>query len=120
MPIVRVQLTGHYAAEKKKEAMEFIANSICSNTSTLSKNIYVYMREFEKENVRKTAPTVLIDWTMIPDRTDEAKAKIMLEITDYMAEMTGENRDEIVIIFTDIPLENAMLGGITRAAKWDW
>lgn len=120
MPLVHVQLTGKYAPEVKKDFMEFVAEQICANTSTFPKNIYVYIHEWERENVRKTAPTVTIDWTEIPDRTPEAKKAIMSAMTDYLAEMTGENKSEIVILFTDIPLKNAMLGGISRYENPNW
>ena len=86
MPIIHVSVTGKQDVQKKRDFMEFAANSICSHTSTLPKNIYVYFHEMEPENVRKT----------------------------------GENRSEIVIIFNDIPLPNAMLGGITRADNYNW
>ena len=69
--------------------MELAANSICSHTNTLPKNIYVYFHEMEPENVRKTAPTARIDWTMIPDRTNEAKKAIMGELTDELASLPG-------------------------------
>lgn len=74
------------------------------------------IHEMDKENVRKLAPTVLIDWTMMPDRTDDAKKPIMAAMTDKLAEVCGEEyRQEIVIIFNDIPLAGAMLGGETRS-----
>ncbi len=120
MPIVHVTVTGRQPAPQKREFMEFAAQSICTHTSTLPKNIYVYFHEMDPENVRKTAPTVLIDWTMIPDRTNEAKKAIMTDLTDALAQLTGENKSEIVIIFNDIPLPNAMLGGITRAENYNW
>lgn len=120
MPLVHVTVTGKQDPEKKKNFMELAANSICSHTSTLPKNIYVYFHEMDRENVRKTAPTVLIDWTMIPDRTAAVKKEIMAELTDALAELTGENKSEIVIIFNDIPLDSAMLGGITRSENYNW
>lgn len=120
MTIIHVSETGKQDTQKKRDFMEFAANSICSHTNTLPKNIDVYFREMEPENVRKTAPTALIDWTMIPDRTNEAKKAIMGELTDELAKLTGENGSEIAIIFNDIPLPNAMLGGITRADNYNW
>ncbi len=115
MPIVKVEFVGKQEPLIKQELMDFIAEQICANTSTLAKNIYVYIKEWEPENVRKkNAPVVLIDWTAMPDRTPEAKQKIMTAITDKLAAITGANKDEIVIIFTDIPLKNASLGGVTR------
>lgn len=116
MPIINVNVTKKVPAEVKSEMMESFAQSICANTSTLPKNIYVYVHEFESENARKAAPTAIIDWTMMPDRTLDAKKVIMAAITDKLAEVYGEElRQEIVIIFNDIPLANAMLGGETRA-----
>lgn len=113
-PIIHVSVTG------KQDFMEFAANSIRSHTNTLPKNIYVYFHEMEPENVRKTAPTARIDWTMIPDRTNEAKKAIVGELTDELAKLTWENGSEIAIIFNDMTLPNAMLGGITRADNYNW
>ena len=61
MPIIHVSETGKQDTRKKRDFMEFAANSICSHTNTLPKNIYVYFHEMEPENVRKTAPTARID-----------------------------------------------------------
>lgn len=120
MPIVQINLTKKEDAAVKRNLMDFVADQICKYTSTLPKNIYVYIREWDRDNVRKTAPTVLIDWTEIPDRTPQAKKEIMLALTEELVRITGEKREEVVIIFTDIPLENAMLGGITRSENYNW
>ena len=96
MPIIHVTVTKKLPADVKADLMEYFAEQICANTSTLSKNIYVYIHEMEKENVRKLAPTVLIDWTMMPDRTDDAKKPIMAAMTDKLAQVCGEEyRQEI-------------------------
>lgn len=110
MPIIHVSETGKQDTQKKRDFMEFAANSICSHTNTLPKNIYVYFHEMEPENVRKTAPTARIDWTMIPDRTNEVKKAIMGELTDELAKLIGENRNEIAIIFNDMPLSKCHAG----------
>lgn len=116
MPIIHVTVTKKLPADVKAELMEYFAEQICANTSTLSKSIYVYIHETDKENVRKLAPTVLIDWMMMPDRTDAVKRPIMAAMTDKLAQVCGEEyRQEIVIIFNDIPLAGAMLGGETRS-----
>ena len=98
MPIIHVSVTGKQDTQKKRDFMELAANSIRSHTNTLPKNIYVYFHEMEPENVRKTAPTARIDWTMIPDRTNEVKKAIMGELTDELVKLTGENGSEIAII----------------------
>ncbi len=119
MPIVHVTVTKHLESAVKTDLMEHVVNQICSNTTTLPKNIYVYIHEMEKENVRKLAPTVLIDWTMMPDRTSPVKKVIMKGIHDKLAAIEPELQDEIVIIFNDIPLSCAMLGGETRSDNPD-
>ena len=50
----------------------------------------------------------------MPDRTDAVKQKIMVALTDRLVEMTGADKNEVVVIFTDIPLKNASVGGVTR------
>ena len=119
MPIVHITVTKPLAVEVKSDLMEYVAQQICSNTTTLPKNIYVYIHEMERENVRKLAPTVLIDWTMMPDRTEPVKKVIMKALHDKLAEIEPELQDEIVIIFNDIPLSCAMLGGETRSDNPD-
>lgn len=120
MPIVKMELVGKLPTETKKDLMEFVADQIFENTGTLKKNIYVYINEWDSENVRKHAPVVLIDWTEQAPRTPEAKLKIMTALTDCLAELTGQDKKEIVILFTDIPLKNAMLGGISRYENPTW
>ena len=43
MPIVNVQTTTKFTAAQKRDLMEFIPQQVCANTSTLAKNIYVYI-----------------------------------------------------------------------------
>lgn len=119
MPIVHVTLTKKLEPAVKADLMEYIPAQICAHTSTLSKNIYVYIHEMDPENARKAAPTVLIDWTMMPDRTNSVKKVIMKGIHEKLAEIEPELQDEIVIIFNDIPLACAMLGGETRSDNPD-
>ena len=119
MPLVHITVTKKLPAETKADLMEYVAEQICANTATLNKNIYVYIHEMERENVRKLAPTVLIDWTMMPDRTNAPKKVIMKAIHDRLAEIEPELKNEIVIIFHDIPLASAMLGGETRSDNPD-
>lgn len=118
---VHVTVTGKHTREWKQDLMDFAVATIHANTSTPLKNVYVYIHEMDPENVRKTAPIVRIDWTTIPDRTQQAKNAIMTALSDKLAEITGENKMEINgILINDIPLACGMLGGISRADNCDW
>lgn len=121
MPHVHVTVTGKHTREWKQDLMDFAVATIHANTSTPLKSVYVYIHEMDPENVRKTAPIVRIDWTTIPDRTQQAKNAIMTALSDKLAEITGENKMEINgILINDIPLACGMLGGISRADNCDW
>lgn len=120
MPHVHITVTGQHTPAWKRELMDRTADTIHSNTSTPLKNVYVYIHEMDPENVRKTAPIVRIDWTTIPDRTQQTKNAIMTALTDMLVEMTGENKMEISILINDIPLSCGMLGGISQADNCDW
>ena len=118
---VHVTVTGKHTREWKQDLMDFAVATIHANTSTPLKNVYVYIHEMDPENVRKTAPIVRIDWTTIPDRTQQAKNAIMTALSYKLAEITGENKMEINgILINDIPLACGMLGGISRADNCDW
>lgn len=111
MPFVHITLQSPIAAEAKRELMAFAAGQICRNTSTRPKNVYVYIHEESEENMLKAAPTAVIIWTEMPDRTDGAKKAIL----SALAEVAGEEyRDAIGVLFIDVPLKNAMLGGVPR------
>ncbi|MBF0710598.1 MULTISPECIES: tautomerase family protein [unclassified Gemella] len=118
MPIVQVDWTVKKTAEEKREFMDFIADSINEATGTIQKNVYVYITEWEKENARKTAPVIRVDWTDMPDtRTYAAKQVLFKKFTDKLRELTGEDPSDIVIIFNDIPLYNAYINYTTR---YEW
>ncbi len=119
MPIIQVFLTKKITADEKSDLMDYIAQVVCKNTSTLSKNIYVFIQELDKENARKSAPVVLINWSMMPDRTESAKNNIMKMITKKLGEIEPEFKDEIVILINDLPLRNVMLGCETRLENPD-
>lgn len=115
MPIVRVDWTGKQSKDIKDNFYNFVADVINKETGTKKQLIYVYVTEWERENVRNTAPIVLIDWTDQPKtRTSISKKNIMVSLTEKLAEITGEDKQQIVIIFHEIPLSSASVGGITR------
>ena len=53
------------------------------------------------------------------DRTESVKKEIVKEITNKLAKIEPELKDEIVILINDIPLTNTMLGGETRLENPD-
>ena len=117
MPIVNVTWTGRQDRNVKNDFYDFTAGLINRETGTDPNLIYVFIREIEKENTRKRGTVVFVDWTVQPARTVAARTAIMKEMTKKIAAVTGEDPEEIVIIFRDIPLHSASVGGLTREEK---
>lgn len=116
MPIVKVYWTAKKTRDEKKEFCEFVAGTLEKHSGTKLRNVYVYITEWDEENVRQTAPVATIDWVADEvKRNPEAKKKIMVDLTDRLCEMTGEAKEAIVILFTDIIPHDAAQGGFTRS-----
>lgn len=57
-------------------------------------------------------PVVRIDWT--EGRTIEQKKILIEEITDKINEVTGVDKERIIILINDFPLTNVGIGGVPR------
>lgn len=57
-------------------------------------------------------PVVRIDWT--EGRTIEQKKILIEEITNKINEVTGVDKQRIIILINDLPLPNVGIGGVPR------
>ncbi len=110
MPVIHTTITKKLPADEKAALMEYMVNEICKYTSTKAKNIYAYVHEVSPEDARKAAPVVQIDWTAAPDRNEEAKQNIMHSFAKKLYELEPQYKDEIVVLISDVPKTNAVLG----------
>ena len=53
-------------------------------------------------------PIVKVEWAA--GRDDDTKQKIAEAITDVMTENTGMNKEDMIIIFEDIPRKDLFIG----------
>ena len=76
MPFVNLSWDVKTTKEKKRELMNFITDTIADLTSTDKNRIYVFIRDYDEENVGSpSCPVVQIDWVDLPARTPEVKAE---------------------------------------------
>ena len=73
MPVVKVELVGKQDAAMKKELMEYIAEQISVVSNTPMQNIYVFINEWDAENVPRKDPIITLDWVAKPDRDAAVK-----------------------------------------------
>ena len=117
MPVVKVELVGKQDAAMKKELMEYIAEQISTISNTPMQNIYVFINEWDAENVLRKDPVITLDWVAKPERTPEIKAKIMWNVVNKVEELTGIDKSGIPFLITDLPADSAGMGGVTRASE---
>ncbi|MBQ9179929.1 MAG: tautomerase family protein [Firmicutes bacterium] len=114
MPIVNVTWGAKVDANVKKDFFEDVADLINEKTGTSKHLIYVFINEIDEENSRQPGPVAIIDWTKQDARSPEAKNAIQEVLADKLSSITGLKKEETVVIFNDIPLDSAGVGGVVR------
>lgn len=111
MPFINVSWNTKTTKEKKRELMDFIADTVSEVTGTDKNRIYVFIRDYDEENVgSKDCPVVQIDWVDLPARTPEAKAEITKRVQTKLSEYPHVNKERILVLFSDVPQHNAKIG----------
>jgi phenylpyruvate tautomerase PptA (4-oxalocrotonate tautomerase family) len=117
MPVVKVELVGKQDAAMKKELMEYIAEQISTISNTPMQNIYVFINEWDAENVLRKTPVITLDWVAKPDRDAAVKAEIMKNIVNKVEALTGTDKSGIPFLITDLPPDSVSVGGIARSCS---
>ena len=117
MPVVKVELVGKQDAAMKKELMTYIAEQISTVSNTPMQNIYVFINEWDAENVLRKDPVITLDWVAKPDRDAAVKAEIMKNIVNKVEELTGIDKGGIPFLITDLPPDSVSVGGIARSCS---
>ena len=122
MPIIHVSVTGKQDVQKKAGLYGVCRQQhLQPHQHAAEEHLCVFPRDGAGKCTQdRTHSAHRLDHD--PGSHQRGQKAIMGELTDELAKMTGENRSEIVIIFNDIPLPNAMLGGspgqTTTTGKW--
>ena len=117
MPVVKVELVGKQDAAMKKELMKYIAEQISTVSNTPMQNIYVFINEWDAENVLRKTPVITLDWVAKPDRDAAVKAEIMKNIVNKVEALTGIDKSGIPFLITDLPPDSVSVGGIARSCS---
>ena len=114
MPVVKVELVGKQDPAVKKELMEYIAEQISTVSNTPMQNIYVFINEWDAENVLRNTPVITLDWVAKPDRDAAVKAEIMKNVVNKMEALLGIDISGIPFLITDLPPDSVSVGGVAR------
>ena len=117
MPVVKVELVGKQDAAMKKELMTYIAEQISTVSNTPMQNIYVFINEWDAENVLRKDPVITLDWVAKPDRDAAVKAEIMKNIVNKVEELTGIDKSGIPFLLSDLPPDSVSVGGIASGCS---
>ena len=117
MPVVKVELIGKQEPAVKKELMEYIAEQISTVSNTPMQNIYVFINEWDSENVIRKDPVITLDWVAKPERDAAVKAEIMKNVVNKMEELLGVDKSGIPFLITDLPPDSVSVGGVARGCS---
>ncbi|MBR4935042.1 MAG: tautomerase family protein [Anaerotignum sp.] len=117
MPVARVELVGKQDAAMKKELMNYIIEQISTVSNTPVQNIYVFINEWDEENVCRKDPVITLDWVAKPERDAAIKAEIMRNIVNKVEELTGIDKSGIPFLITDLPPDSVSVGGVARGCS---
>lgn len=111
MPVVNVSWNRKTSKEEKREFMDAIVDIISETTSSSKERIYVFIKEYEEENVGMVnAPVVQINWLDLPTRTVEARKEMMKRITEKLATYPDVDVNKVLTIITDTETYNGHIG----------
>ncbi|MBQ3123730.1 MAG: tautomerase family protein [Firmicutes bacterium] len=111
MPYVNLSWTVKASADEKRKLMDDITDIISTTTDTDKARIYVFIREYDKENASQPdCPVVQIDWVDLPTRTPEAKKEVATKIQEKLVEFPGVNAQRLLILFDEFPRHNTKIG----------
>lgn len=120
MPIVNVRWNTKADSDQKKELMNFITDAIHETTATKKELVYVFFHDYDDEDVSiPDCPVIQINWTAQPARNPETKSDLINRICNKVAEYPNVNGKRVVVIITDVPLDSAGVGGVTKAVSLD-
>lgn len=114
MPIININVGKLRSAEEKRALAKEAAELIGEISSTPLKAIRVYVDERDEDSFYNPAPSVLVEWAKLDNRTAEVKSKISKQVGEKIAKAAGCAEDEVVFLFNDYTLNNIVLAGVAK------
>ncbi|PKL68827.1 MAG: tautomerase family protein [Methanobacteriales archaeon HGW-Methanobacteriales-1] len=123
MPLVKIEILKGYSEEYKKAILDAVHDALVESIKIPDDDRFQRLYELEKENFEfppnKSEHVTLIEITMFPGRSFDAKKALYQKIVDKLAKNPGIDGEDILIILYEPPMDNWALKGGKPASEVD-
>lgn len=110
MPLVKIEILKGYSTEYKKAILDAVHGALVESIKIPDDDRFQRLYELEKENFEfppnKSEHVTLIEITMFPGRSLEAKKAFYQNLVDKLAKNPGIDGDDITIVLYEPPMDN--------------
>lgn len=123
MPLVKIEILKGYSEEYKKAILDAVHDALVESIKIPDDDRFQRLYELEKENFEfppnKSEHVTLIEITMFPGRSLEAKKAFYQNLVDKLAKNPGIDGDDITTVLYEPPMDNWALRGGNPASEVD-
>ena len=123
MPLVKIEILKGYSKEYKKAILDAVHDALVESIKIPDDDRFQRLYELEKENFEfppnKSEHVTLIEITMFPGRSFDAKKALYQKLVDKLAKNPGIDGEDILIILYEPPMDNWALRGGKPASEVD-
>lgn len=122
-PFVKIEIRKGYSSEYKKGILDGVHQALVDALGIPDSDRFQRIYELDKENFEcppdRTNAVTLVQITLFPGRSFEAKKKLYKDIVENLGQNPGINGNDIIIILLEPPLENWGIRGGQPASEVD-
>jgi len=122
-PFVKIEIRKGYSSEYKKGILDGVHQALVDALGIPDSDRFQRIYELDKENFEcppdRTNAVTLVQITLFPGRSFEAKKKLYKNIVENLGQNPGINGNDIIIILLEPPLENWGIRGGQPASEVD-
>jgi len=124
MPLVKIEMLAGKSPAYKKELLDNVHQALVDTLkipdSDRIQRLYELDRDHFEISANKTENFILIELTIFQGRSFEAKKNLYKTTVDYLEKALRINRNDIMIVINEPPLENWGLAGGKPASEVDF
>lgn len=123
MPLVKIEIRKGYSPEYKKAILDGVHQALVDALGIPDSDRFQRIYELDKEDFEcppdRTRAVTMIQITMFPGRSFDAKKKLYQNIVHNLGENPGIDGNDILIILLEPPMENWGIRGGKPASEVD-
>ncbi|WP_321421646.1 tautomerase family protein [uncultured Methanobacterium sp.] len=123
-PLVKIEIRKGFSSEYKKAILNGVHQALVDALSIPDSNRFQRIYELDKEDFEcppdRSQAVTMIQITMFPGRSFDAKKKLYQDIVHNLGENPGIDGNDIMIILLEPPMENWGIRGGQPASEVDF